>query len=79
MGDINALSIDSICFGGDYGKSIAALKESLAPGGRMAFLYSYGLEPWVKVEDFPAGQLEAYAAPHGKGGRNEGRPGRSGP
>jgi len=74
IGNINALalprsayslvlSIDTIYFSDDYAKTVAALKESLAPGGRMAFLYSYGLEPWIKAEDFPKERLAPEATP----------------
>jgi ubiquinone/menaquinone biosynthesis C-methylase UbiE len=63
VGDINALelpeqafdviiSIDSIYFSQDYPFTLGSLKAALRPGGRMAFLYSQGREPWVPVEEF---------------------------
>ena len=63
VGDINALvlppaafdvivSIDTIYFSDDYSTTIAALAQALRPGGRLAFLYSHGREPWVPVEEF---------------------------
>ncbi len=68
VGDINrlelppgafdlALSIDSIYFSDDYSATIHALKAALRPGGRMAIFFSYGREPWVPVEEFPAEKL----------------------
>jgi cyclopropane fatty-acyl-phospholipid synthase-like methyltransferase len=51
------LSIDTIYFSGDYAATIRVLKAALRPGGEMAFLYSYGREPWVPREKFPAGSL----------------------
>lgn len=73
-GDINDLrlpanaydvitSIDSIYFSQDYVATIAALKQALRPGGRLAFYYSFGREPWVPVADFPAAQLPAFKTP----------------
>jgi ubiquinone/menaquinone biosynthesis C-methylase UbiE len=63
VGDINALhlppatydvimSIDTIYFSENYAATIAALAEALRPGGRLAFLYSHGREPWVPIEEF---------------------------
>ncbi|MGD0165997.1 MAG: methyltransferase domain-containing protein [Gaiellaceae bacterium] len=74
LGDINRLelepsafdlllSIDSIYFSEDYEATIRTLKEALAPGGRMAFFYSYGREPWVLVEEFPVEKLAPGATP----------------
>jgi SAM-dependent methyltransferase len=68
VGDINALdlppaafdailSIDTIYFSDDYATTIQALGQALRPGGRLAFLYSHGREPWVPVEEFDAGSL----------------------
>lgn len=68
VGDINALelapesfdaiySIDSIYFSDDYRRTIAELAAALRPGGRMAFLYSYGCEPWVPRDQFPSERL----------------------
>ncbi|MGB7537935.1 MAG: methyltransferase domain-containing protein [Anaerolineales bacterium] len=51
------LSIDSIYFSGDYAATIRALKTALRPGGGMAFLYSFGREPWIPLEKFPAEKL----------------------
>jgi cyclopropane fatty-acyl-phospholipid synthase-like methyltransferase len=68
VGDINRLdlpnsafdvilSIDTIYFSGDYPATIRALKAAMRPGGLMAFFYSYGREPWVPREKFPADTL----------------------
>jgi cyclopropane fatty-acyl-phospholipid synthase-like methyltransferase len=68
VGDINrielptpafdvVLSIDSIYFSEDYALTIKQLKTALKPGGQMAFLYSFGREPWVPVEEFPKEKL----------------------
>lgn len=68
VGDINRLElpprvfdlvllIDSIYFSEDYTATIAVLKAALRPGGRMAFFFSYGREPWVPVEEFPVEKL----------------------
>ncbi len=68
VGDINrlelpdseydtVLSIDTIYFSGDYPATIRVLKKALRPGGEMAFLYSYGREPGVAREEFPADTL----------------------
>jgi cyclopropane fatty-acyl-phospholipid synthase-like methyltransferase len=73
-GDINRLSlpasefdiifgIDAIYFSGDYAATIRDLKAALRPGGALAFLYSYGREPWVPREDFPAGKLPPEKTP----------------
>jgi cyclopropane fatty-acyl-phospholipid synthase-like methyltransferase len=51
------LSIDSMYFSEDYAATIRELKAALRPGGRMAFFYSYGREPWVPREKFPAEML----------------------
>jgi len=51
------LSIDTIYFSEDYAATIRALREALRPGGQMAFFYSYGREPWVPREKFPADAL----------------------
>lgn len=74
VGDINALnlppasfdatlSIDTIYFGNDYTMTIRQLKEALRTGGRMAFFYSYGLEPGMSSEDFPRETLAADQTP----------------
>ena len=74
VGDINALalppaaydvivSIDTIYFSKDYAATIAALAEALRPGGRLAFLYSHGREPWVPVEEFDVSTLPAGNTP----------------
>ncbi len=57
------LSIDTIYFSEDYAVTIGALKKALRPGGRLAFLYSYGREPWVPKEKFPAEDLPAEKTP----------------
>ncbi len=68
VGDINQLhlppnafdvilSIDSIYFSDDYISTLSNLTAALRPSGQMAFLYSYGREPWVPKETFPAAML----------------------
>jgi SAM-dependent methyltransferase len=68
VGDLNALdlparhfdvilSIDTIYFSQDYTWTISQLVETLRPGGRMAFLYSYGWEPPTPPEAFDAATL----------------------
>lgn len=67
-GDINALdlpaaaydaiiAIDTIYFSEDYTVTVGRLRQALRLGGRMAFLYSHGREPWIPVEAFPAETL----------------------
>lgn len=74
VGDINQLdlpgnafdvilSIDTIYFSDDYTTTLQALKAALRPNGQMAFLYSYGREPWVAKEDFPAEKLRPEQTP----------------
>lgn len=74
VGDINNLQvpansfdgitlIDSIYFSQDYAATIAVLRRSLRPGGRLAFFYSFGREPWVPAAEFPADQLPADKTP----------------
>jgi len=68
VGDVNALnlpagefdailSIDTIYFSQDYAWTIGQLAAALRPGGRMAFLYSYGWEPGAPPEAFDAATL----------------------
>lgn len=68
VGDINrlelppamfdvVLAIDTIYFSDDYAATIRALTAALRPGGRLGLLYSYGREPWVPREQFPAERL----------------------
>jgi SAM-dependent methyltransferase len=68
VGDINrlelplgafdlVLSIDSMYFSDDYVTTIRKLKAALRAGGRMAFFFSYGREPWIPIEEFPAEKL----------------------
>lgn len=57
------VSVDSIYFSEDYSATIAAFKRALRPGGRLAILYSFGCEPWVPREEFPAEQLPADKTP----------------
>jgi SAM-dependent methyltransferase len=68
VGDINrlefppatfdvVLAIDTIYFSDDYAATIRALMTALRPGGRLGLLYSYGREPWVPREQFPAERL----------------------
>ena len=77
VGDINALalppstydmivSIETIYFSNDYAATIAALAAALRPGGRLAFLYSHGREPWVPVEEFDVTTLPAPNTPLAK-------------
>lgn len=74
VGDINALhlppaaydvivSVDSMYFSENYTATIGTFKQALRPGGRLAILYSFGREPWVPVEEFPAEQLRADKTP----------------
>lgn len=74
VGDINALalpsaafdvivSIDTVYFSEGYAATIAALAQALRPGGRLAFLYSHGREPWVPVEEFDTSTLGAAHTP----------------
>jgi|WetSurMetagenome_2_1015567.scaffolds.fasta_scaffold43020_3 SAM-dependent methyltransferase len=74
VGDINRLElpastfdilfvIDSIYFSQDYPATISALKAASRADGQMAFLYSYGREPWVLREEFPAGKLPPEKTP----------------
>ena len=77
VGDINALalpqaafdvivSIDTIYFSDDYTATIAALAAALRPGGRLAFLYSHGREPWVPIEEFDVSTLPGDHTPLAK-------------
>ena len=77
VGDINQLdlpqhafdlilSIDTMYFSNDYRATLRALKAALAPGGQMAFLYSYGREPWVPKEQFPRDALPPEKTPLAK-------------
>lgn len=63
LGDINRLdlpagafdvilSIDSMYFSQDYQATLRALLAALRPGGQLAFLYSYGREPWTPQDQF---------------------------
>jgi len=74
VGDLNALdlpaghfdvilSIDTIYFSQDYARTISQLVEALRPGGRMAFLYSYGWEPPAPPEAFDAATLASERTP----------------
>ena len=74
VGDINALalpraaydvivSIDTIYFSEDYTATIGALAQALRPGGRLAFLYSHGREPWVPIDEFDTATLPAGHTP----------------
>jgi cyclopropane fatty-acyl-phospholipid synthase-like methyltransferase len=59
------ISIDSIYFSEKYENTIRELKAALRPGGQMAFFYSYGREPWVPKEKFPAEMLASEKTPLG--------------
>lgn len=59
------LLIDSIYFSEDYALTISQLAAALRPAGRLGFLYSYGREPWVPREQFPAENLAADRTPLG--------------
>jgi SAM-dependent methyltransferase len=74
VGDLNALdlpsgefdailSIDTIYFSQDYTRTIGQLATALHPGGRMAFLYSYGWEPGSPPEAFDVTTLPAERTP----------------
>jgi ubiquinone/menaquinone biosynthesis C-methylase UbiE len=74
VGDINALDlragayetiicIDSIYFSDDYNRTIGQLRAALRPRGQLAFLYSYGREPWVPIEEFRADRLAPECTP----------------
>jgi SAM-dependent methyltransferase len=51
------LSIDTIYFSQGYARTIGQLAAALRPGGRIAFLYSYGWEPPAPPEVFDAATL----------------------
>jgi ubiquinone/menaquinone biosynthesis C-methylase UbiE len=57
------ISIDSIYFSEDYDRTIGQLRAALRPGGQLAFLYSFGREPWVPVEEFRADMLPPDCTP----------------
>lgn len=68
IGDINDLQlqpaaydtvtlIDTIYFSADYVDTLRRLQQALRLGGKLAIYYSYGREPWVPVEQFPAEKL----------------------
>jgi SAM-dependent methyltransferase len=74
VGDLNALdlparrfdvilSIDTIYFSQDYGRTIGQLAAALRPGGRMVFLYSYGWEPPAPPEEFDPATLAPERTP----------------
>jgi ubiquinone/menaquinone biosynthesis C-methylase UbiE len=74
VGDLNALhlparcfdvvlSIDTIYFSQNYARTIGQLVEALRPGGRMAFLYSYGWEPPALPDAFDAATLAPERTP----------------
>ncbi len=76
QGDINALVlptlaydaiilIDSIYFSTDTNRTLRELGAALRPGGRLAFLYAYGREPWVAKQDFPVENLLPSRTPLG--------------
>lgn len=77
VGDINALelphaayqaiiSIDTIYFSDNYRATIRQLADALKPGGHMAILYSYGREPWIEKDKFPAATLSPSRTPLAK-------------
>jgi cyclopropane fatty-acyl-phospholipid synthase-like methyltransferase len=66
------LSIDSIYFSEDYSATLQALKTALRPDGQMAFLYSYGREPWVPREQFPKENLQPDRTPLAQALRDNG-------
>jgi len=74
VGDINeldlparsfdlVLSIDTLYFSRDYARTIGRLSEVLRPGGRMAFLFSYGWEPGMPVDGFSIDTLAPDRSP----------------
>jgi SAM-dependent methyltransferase len=83
VGDLNALelpahhfdvilSIDTIYFSQDYGRTVGELAAALRPGGRMAFLYSYGWEPPAQPDAFDSATLAPERTPLGKALRANG-------
>jgi SAM-dependent methyltransferase len=66
------LSIDTIYFSEDYVQTIGQLAAALRPGGRMAFLYSYGWEPPALPEEFDAATLAPDRTPLGEALRANG-------
>jgi SAM-dependent methyltransferase len=83
VGDLNALdlvagdfdiivSIDTIYFSQDYARTVGQLAAALRPGGRMAFLYSYGWEPPALPEEFDAATLAPDRTPLGEALRANG-------
>jgi SAM-dependent methyltransferase len=83
VGDLNALnlpagefdiilSIDTIYFSEDDARAIDQLAAALRPGGRMAFLYSYGWEPPASPEEFDAATLAPARTPLGEALRANG-------
>lgn len=74
VGDLNALDlpaaafdaimlIDTIYFSHDYSATIGQLVAALQPGGRLAFLYSYGWQPGMASADFPRETLAPEQTP----------------
>ena len=74
VGDLNALdlparrfdtilSIDTIYFSQDYARTTGQLAAALRPGGRLAFLYSYGWEPPDQAEAFDTATLAPERTP----------------
>ncbi len=57
------LAIDSLYFSYNLADTISRLVQGLKPGGQMALFYSYGREPWVPVDAFPAEALVPHGTP----------------
>jgi len=60
------LSIDTLYFSDDYGRTIGQLAAALRPGGQMAMLFSHGWEPWMSPGQFDAGTLPPDRTPLAK-------------
>jgi SAM-dependent methyltransferase len=57
------LSIDTMYFSNDYGRTIAQLLQALRPAGQMGIFFAHGWEPWTAVADFPKETLEPDKTP----------------
>ena len=57
------LSVDSIYFSNDYAGTVRSLLTARKPGGQLAFLYSYGREPWVPVDQFQSETIQPDKTP----------------
>jgi cyclopropane fatty-acyl-phospholipid synthase-like methyltransferase len=57
------LSIDSIYFSNDYAGTVCSLLKAIKSGGRLAFLYAHGREPWIPVDQFDAETIQPDKTP----------------